>query len=494
MILVKMKEAAEAYLECTVKNAVITVPAYFNDSQRRATKDAGTIAGLNVMSIIDEPTAAAVAYGFDKIADNTKEKNVLIFYLGGGTFDVALLSIRNGKFEVKGTVGDTHLGGEDFDDRLVDHCVTEFKRKHKKDLTTNVRAMRRLRTACERAKRTLSSSSQATIEVDYLSDGIDFSIRISQARFEDLNMDLFTRCMDLIKKCLRDAKIEKGRVDVIVLVGGFTRIPKVQQLLQDFFDGKELSKGINPDEAVAYGAAVQTAKLNEQGDKGVQDLVVIDVTPLSLGVSLSQGGRMTIVVPRNTPIPTKKQVVLTTVKDNQTRMDLYIYEDERAETKYNNLLGEFVLDGIDLAPRDIPAIDVCFEIDANGILNVFAQDRSSGHKNKITINNEKGRLGIQNIKKMMKDAEKYKAYDEEYRRKHDAWNSLEKYSYRMRSILGDNNISKMLSFSAKMDIEGAIGKTISWVEQNPLPPVWESESKMNELKSICKPIDKSIKR
>ncbi|KAJ3704539.1 hypothetical protein LUZ61_008244 [Rhynchospora tenuis] len=327
------------------------------------------------------------------------------------------------------------------------------------------------------------------IEVDYLYDGIDFSTRISQARFEELNIDLFTRCTDLIEKCLSDAKTEKGRVDVVVLVGGSTRIPKVQQLLQDFFGGKELCKSINPDEAVAYGAAVQAAKLNGQRDKEVQNLVLVDVTPLSLGVE-TRGGRMTVVVPRNTQIPTKKHYVLTTIMDNQISMALPIYEGERAETKYNNLLGEFVLHGIDVAPKDVPKIDVCFEIDADGILNVSAQDRSSGHKSNITINNEEGRLGSEDIEKMIKEAEKYKAEDEEYRRKRDAWNSLEKYSYQMRSNLRDNSITKTLSFSTKMNIEDAIGKTISWVEQNPLPQVRESESKMNELKTICKPIDK----
>ncbi|KAJ3669450.1 hypothetical protein LUZ60_011400 [Juncus effusus] len=489
MILTKMKEIAEAFLDCRVKNAVITVPAYFSDSQRRATKDAGAIAGLKVLRIMDEPTAAAVAYGFDKTTVNSDEKNVLIFDLGGGTFDVALLSIKFGKFEVRATAGDTHLGGEDFDDRLVEHFMKEFKRKHHKDISGNARSLRRLRTACERAKRNLSFSTQTTVEVDCLYDGIDFHSRISQARFEELNIDLFTRCTELIEKCLSDANMEKHNVDDVVLVGGSTRIPKVQQTLQNFFEGKELRRNINPDEAVAYGATIQAAKLSGHGDKDLHELVLIDVTPLSLGVE-TRGGKMTVVVPRNTTIPVKKYHVLTTIIDNQTSMSLPIYEGERAETKNNNLLGEFVLYNIDPAPKDVPKIDVCFEIDANGILNVSAQDRASGHKNNITITNEQGRLGVDDIEKMMEDAEKYKADDEEYRRKYDAWNSLERYSYQMRSKLRDGSITKELQFSTKMNIEDALERTIDWVEQNPLPQVLVTEAKMKVLKNICKPIDK----
>ncbi|KAJ4760304.1 Heat shock 70 kDa protein [Rhynchospora pubera] len=386
MVLVKMKEVAETYLGCIVKNVVITVPAYFNDSQRQATKNAGAIAGLNVMRIMDEPTAAAIAYGFYKITEDHKEKSVLIFDLGGGTFDVSLLSVVHGKFVVQATTGDTHLGGEDFDDRLVDLCVKEFKKKYNKDITGNAKSLRRLRTACERAKRMLSSAVMTSIDVDYLYDGVDFSTRISRARFEELNKDLFTRCTDLIEKCLSDAKIDKTGVDVVVLVGGSTRIPKIQQLVQDFFKGKELCKGIHPDEAVAYGAAIQAANLSGQGDKEVENLVLVDVSPLSLGIgTTSTLEKMLFVVPRNTPIPTKKQKTITTMLDDQTAMSIPIYEGESTETKYNNLLSNFYLQGINPAPKHVPDIDVCFDIDADGILNVSAHDRSSGHKNEIVI-------------------------------------------------------------------------------------------------------------
>ncbi|KAL9940957.1 hypothetical protein V8E36_000445 [Tilletia maclaganii] len=459
MVLSKMKEIAEAKIGKEVKKAVVTVPAYFNDSQRLATKDAGSIAGLDVLRIINEPTAAAIAYGLD--SKSSTEKNVLIFDLGGGTFDVSLLNITGGVFAVKATAGDTHLGGEDFDNALLEHFKKEFERKNKVEIGDDARAIRRLRSACERAKRTLSSVTQTTVEVDSLSNGIDFQASITRARFEEINAAAFKGTIDPVAKVLKDAKMAAEKVDDIVLVGGSTRIPKIQSLVSEFFGGRQLNKSINPDEAVAYGAAVQAAVLTNQTSDKTADLLLLDVAPLSLGVAM-QGDVFGVVVPRNTPIPTNKTRVFTTVEDNQTQVTFPVYEGERTQCKDNRLLGEFELTGIAPMPKGQAELITTFEVDANGLLKVSAQDKASGRKANITITNSVGRLSSTEIEQMIKDSEQFKNADREFQAKHDSRNDLEAYVNSVESTI--SSPAATFKRAQKAQIEQELAKALEVLE------------------------------